>query len=119
VDADLIKVEVLSMILDVRTMFIAMAVNCFIVAAGLFILQAGRVGRCAPMDPWLGFSGAHVLLAPITGDFVSIVVANTFLAASFCFFTRRSGVQGRPYNRVISLFHLQLRSCSFRISRYT
>ena len=97
------------MILDVRTMFIAMAATCFIVAAGFFILQARRVRRDGALQWTLGwaFQAAFWVLLGLRGiiwDFVSIVVATTFLAASFSFlYAAVREFQGRPYHRGILL----------------
>src|SRR5512143_1724406 len=46
--------------LDVRTMYVAMAVNCFIAAAGLFASQARRLWREWPLG-W-AFQGAFWVL---------------------------------------------------------
>lgn len=77
-----------SMILDVRTMYIAMGVTCFVVAATLLILQIGRLQRDGVLQWALGWAveGAMWLLMAlrgIVGDFLSIVVANTCLIAGY------------------------------------
>ncbi len=113
------------MFLDVRTMYIAMAATCFIVAAGFLALQARRRWRDGALQWTLGWAvqGAFWVLLGlrgVIGDFFSIVVANTCLAANFSFlYAAVRQFQGRPYHRGILFFHLQLPSCSFGISRHT
>ena len=98
------------MILDVRTMCIALGAICFIVGAALLTLQAGRFRRDGTL-PWaLGwaFQGAFWVLLGlrgIIGDFLSIVVAQTCLTASYSFlYAAVREFQGRPYKTGILLF---------------
>ena len=90
---------------DVRTMYIAMAATCFIVAMALFISHAGRFRRDGTLSWTVGcvFQGAFWTLVGLRGviwDFVSIVVANTFLAASLSLlYAAVREFQGRAYNR--------------------
>ena len=96
--------------LDVRTMYMAMAATCFIVALSLFIFQVGRFRRDGTLLWTVGwtFQGAFWILLGLRGvvwDFVSIVVAHTFLAASFSlFYGAVRQFQGRPYHRGVLLF---------------
>jgi PAS domain S-box-containing protein len=90
--------------LDVRTMYMAMAATCSIVAMALFIMYAGRFRR----DGTLLWSAGWVLqgifwtllgLRGLIWDFVSIVVAHTFLAASFSLlYAAVRQFQNRTYN---------------------
>lgn len=92
------------MTLDVRTMYMAMAANSFIVAMALFISHAGRFRRDGTLAWTVGwvFQGAFWTLLGLRGviwDFVSIVVANTFLATSFSLlYAAVREFQGRAYN---------------------
>ncbi len=95
--------------LDVRTMYIAMAATCFIVAFGLFIFQAGRFRRDGTLS-WIfgwAFQGAFWVLLGLRGlvwDFFSIVVAHTFLAAGFSFlYAAVREFQGRRNSRGVLL----------------
>jgi PAS domain S-box-containing protein len=74
--------------LDVRTMYMAMAATCFIVAGALLIFQTGRFQRDGTLQWALGWASQGVFwtllgLRGVIWDFFSIVVAHTFLAASF------------------------------------
>ena len=97
------------MILDVRTMYIAIAAICFIVAAALFTLQTRRFPRDGALQWALGWTcqgGYWVLLGlrGIIGDFPSIVVANTLLTASYSLlYAAVRQFQRRPYNTGILL----------------
>ena len=98
------------MSLDVRTMYMAMAATCFIVALSLFIFQVGRFRRDGTLLWTVGwtFQAAFWTLLGLRGvvwDFVSIVVAHTFLAASFSLlYGAVRQFQGRPYHRGVLLF---------------
>ena len=95
--------------LDVRTMYMAMAATCLLVAAGLFTLQAGRFRRDGTLQWSVGwaFQGVFWTLVGLRGviwDFVSIVIASTFLAASYSFlYAAVREFQGRSYSRTILL----------------
>jgi hypothetical protein len=58
------------MILDIRTLYIAMAATCFIVAAGLFALQARRLWRDDAFRWTLGwdFQGCLLGTPGLPGD---------------------------------------------------
>ena len=76
------------MILDLRTMYIALGATCFIVSAGLLALQARQFRRDGSLQWALGWAlhGGFWLLVGlrgIIGDFLSIVIANTFFTASY------------------------------------
>jgi PAS domain S-box-containing protein len=98
------------MILDVRTMYIAMAAICFIVAAALLTLQTRRSRRDGALQWALGWAlqGSFwvlVGLRGIIGDFLSIVIAHTFLVASYSLlYAAVRQFQGRTYNTGILLF---------------
>ena len=91
--------------LDVRTMYMAMAANSFIVAMALFISHAGRFRRDGTLTWTVGwvFQGAFWILLGLRGviwDFVSIVVTSTFLPVSFSLlYAAVREFQGRAYNR--------------------
>jgi PAS domain S-box-containing protein len=96
--------------LDIRTMYIAAAMTCFIVAIALFFFQPRQSRRYGVLQWILGwtFQGACWLLFGLRGvvwDFLSIVVANTLLTASYSFlFAAIRQFQGRSYNWGILLF---------------
>ncbi|MGD0231674.1 MAG: PAS domain-containing protein [Syntrophorhabdales bacterium] len=98
------------MILDVRTMYVAMAATCFIVAAALLTLRVRRVRRDGALLWAVGcaFQGAFWVLLGlrgIIGDFLSIVIAHTCLTAGFSLlYAAVRQFQGRPYNTCIILF---------------
>jgi len=91
--------------LDVRTMYMAMGAACFIVAIAIFIFHAGRFRRDGTLAWAIGwvFQGAFWVLVGLRGviwDFVSIVVAHTFLAASFSIlYAAVREFQERTYDR--------------------
>jgi len=95
--------------LDVRTMYMAMAVACFIVAIAIFAFHAGRFRRDGALSWTVGWvlQGAFWALIGLRGiiwNFISVVIASTFLAASFsllCAAVRE--FQGRTSNRKILL----------------
>jgi PAS domain S-box-containing protein len=93
------------MILDVRTMYIAMASTCFIVAAALSTTQ--REGTRQWALGW-ALQGAFWMLVGLRGivwDFVSIVVGNSLLPASYSMiYAAVRQFQGRSYNRRMLLF---------------
>ena len=95
--------------LDVRTMYIAMGATCFIVALALVVFQAGRFRRDGTLLWTVGwaFQGVFYTLLGLRGfiwDFVSIVVAHTFLIASFSLlYGAVRQFHGRPYHRGILL----------------
>ncbi len=97
------------MILDVRTMCIAMAATCFIVAAALLTFQARRFRRDGALLWALGwaFQGAFWVLVALrgtVGDFFSVVLANTLFSASYSLlYAAVREFQGRSYNRGILL----------------
>jgi cytochrome bd-type quinol oxidase subunit 2 len=86
-------------------MYMAMAASCFIVAMALFIFHAGRFRRDGTLLWTVGwvFQGASWTLIGLRGliwDFVSIVVANTFLTGSFSLlYAAVRQFQDRPYHR--------------------
>ena len=98
------------MIIDVRTMYIAMAATSFIVAAALSVIEAGRFRRDGTLQWVLGWAvqGAYSTLLGLRGiawDFVSIVVANVCLATSYSLlYAAVREFQGRSYSRRILLF---------------
>lgn len=98
------------MILDVRTMYIAMAAVCFVVAVALLTLQAQRFRRDGVLLWALGLALQGVFwvllgLRGTVGDFLSIVVANTFLTASYSLlYAAVRQFQGRSHNAGILLF---------------
>ena len=76
------------MILDLRTMYIALGATCFIVSAALLTFQTRQFRRDGSLQwalGWALYGGFMVLigLRGIIGDFLSIVIANTFLTASY------------------------------------
>ena len=76
------------MTIDVRTMYIAMAATCLIVAASLSVANVGRIRRDGTLLWALGwaFQGGFWAFIGLRGtiwDFVSIVVANTCWTASY------------------------------------
>jgi len=85
-------------------MYMAMAASCFIVAMGLIILHAGRFRRDGTLLWIVGwvFQGASWALIGLRGlmwNFVSIVVANTFLTGSFSLhYAAVRQFQDRVYN---------------------
>ena len=97
------------MILDVRTMYMALAATCFIVAAALLTLQTQRLRGNGAVQWALGWAlqggfWALVGLRGIVGDFLSIVVANTFFAASYSLlYAAVRQFQGRSYNMSVLL----------------
>ncbi len=97
------------MILDVRTMYIAMGAICFTVAAALFTFRTRRSRQDGTLQWALGWSlqGASwvlVGLRGIAGDFLSIVVGQTCLIASYSLlYAAVSQFQGRSYKRGILL----------------
>ena len=76
------------MILDLRTMYIALGITCFIVAAALLTFQTRQFRRDGSLQwaiGWAFYGGFMVLigLRGIIGDFLSIVIANTLFTASY------------------------------------
>ena len=98
------------MIVDIRIMYIALAATCFIVAAVLSAIGTGRPRRDGTLQWVLGWAvqGAYWTLLGLRGiawDFVSIVIANTCLAASYSLlYAAVREFQGRSYSRHILLF---------------
>ena len=94
------------MILDVRTMYIATAATCFIVAGALFIFQARRFRQDGAREWAFGWAlqGGFWLLLGLRGiaqDFLSIVIANTLYVASYSFpLCRCAKVPGTPLPQV-------------------
>ena len=91
--------------IDVRTMHIANAACCFIVAAALSAFGAGRFRRDGVLQWALGwaFQGTCWTLLGLRGvvwDFLSIVIANSLLTATYpLFYAAIRQLQGRPYSR--------------------
>ena len=98
------------MILDVRTMYIAMAATCFAVAAALLTLPTQQFRRDGALHWALGwaFHGVFWLLLALRGtigDFLSIVVANTFMTAGYAFlYAAVRQFRGRSFKAGILLF---------------
>lgn len=94
-------------ILDVRTMLMATAATCLIVAAALFIFQPRRFQLDGTLQLIVGwtFQGVSYLifgLRGVTWDFLSIVVANTLLPVGYSFlFAAVQQFQDRSYSRAI------------------
>ena len=97
------------MTVDLHTMYAAMAATCLIVAASLSIINAGRFRQDGTLLWALGwgFQGgfwALVGLPEAIPDFVSIVVANTCLAASYSlFYSAIRQFRGRSYGKAMLL----------------
>ncbi|HMK77951.1 MAG TPA: hypothetical protein VK568_17465, partial [Thermodesulfobacteriota bacterium] len=95
--------------LDVRTMYMAMAAACFIVAIAIFAFHAGRFRRDGAFSWTLGWvlQSAFWTLVGLRGiiwNFISVVVASTLLTASFSLlYAAVREFQGRTYNRKILL----------------
>ncbi len=93
------------MILDLRTMYIAMGATCFIVAASLLTVQTRQSRRDGSLQwaiGWALYGGFLVLigLRGIIGDFLSIVIANTFSTASYSLlYAAVRQFRGRSRNR--------------------
>ena len=97
------------MTIDLHTMYVAMAATCFIVAASFSIINAGRFRRDGTFLWALGwaFQGGFWALIGFRGilpDFLSIVVANTCVIASYSLlYCAIRQFLGRPYGRVMLL----------------
>jgi len=76
------------MSLDVRTLYIVMGVSCFLVSGSFLFFQAHEF-RTDGVKEWsagYAFQGIYWVLLGLRGvipDFLSIVVANTFLTANY------------------------------------
>jgi len=95
--------------LDVRTIYMAMGAACFIAAIAIFAFHAGRFQRDGALSWTVGWvlQGAFWALIGLRGiiwNFISVVIASTFLAASFSLlYAAVREFQGRTSNRKILL----------------
>jgi PAS domain S-box-containing protein len=98
------------MTLDVRTMFVVVAITCLIVAAVLSIVHAGRLRQRDGMLWWAlgwafqGASWTFIGLHGIAGNFFSIVVGNSLLTASYStIYAAVRQFEGRAHSRALLL----------------
>ncbi len=97
----------LSMSLDIRTLYIVVGVSCFIVAGAFFFFQA-RQFRTDGVRQWstgYAFQGIYWIFLALRGlipDFFSIIVANTLLAANYSMlYAAVKEFQHRSYRRIL------------------
>jgi PAS domain S-box-containing protein len=95
------------MSLDIRTLYMVMGVTCFIVA-GAFLFFESRQFRTGGVWEWsagYAFQGSYWIFIGLRGlipDFLSIIVANTFLTANYSLlYAAVREFQHRSYRRDI------------------